>query len=198
MAAMFFDAKMTWMSRWPRRGVTFTDPTSLKRPVPAGFTDSIEHDIRLEDDNRPDQVIVIPEGVLSQNNIDVVVEWYESVARGPTGIYKGKFKNCADLVRQALKAGGFYLANPSLRWIKLGLSVPNDIADRIVYTISLKQSPRWIKLSHDILTVSVWMISMHLLIVIFYIVKPFIPGWTVTFLFQIFLYFLYHLFRTLD
>lgn len=198
LCIQLFDELKMFLSRWPGECIKFTNPASIKQPVAAVFSDTLAEDIHSEEGYLPDYVIVIPEGMLRQENVDAMITWYDTVAKGPTGIYKGKFKNCADLVRHALKVGKFYLANPSLRWLKLGLSVPNDIADRIVLTICLKRSSLLIRLSHHILTITIWMLSMFFVAVIFGLLRTRIPERFVTFLFQGVWLLPYHLLRALS
>lgn len=190
-----FDEKKTFLSHWPDESIKFTDPTSVKRPVASAPNDSAQKDVD-EESCKPDYIITIPEGILAQRNIDDMIGWYNN--KYTTNIYKGKLKNCADCVKQSLKAGKFYLANPSLRLFKLGLSIPNDIADRIVYTLCLRHSSRQIRFLHHALTVAVWSLTMHLVAVLFGLLKPYIPAWFATILFNSVCLQVYHLFRALD
>lgn len=174
---------MTYLSRWPGgEGVNFRNPVSVKQPLPSVLIDSPNKDIALEGGKKPDYVIIIPEGILNEDNINTIAKWFQTRGKDPTEKYKGKFKNCADLIKQALKAVKFHLANPSSRWLKLGLSIPNDIADRIVYTICLLRAPYLIRLLHHILTLMVWMITMNLGAGFLCFVRSWIPYWMWTFL----------------
>lgn len=145
---------MTYLSHNPAGGASIFQMKTLL-PSENHSVDELE-----KPGHKPHQVIIVPDGILKQENIDAIVEW----SREPR-YYKGKFKNCADTVKQALKAGNFYLANPSLRLLPyFGLSVPNTIADRIVFTLCLREASYTIQHFHHILNLIVWLMCTNLVV----------------------------------